>query len=394
MERGMWVYPWDLLDGGIEPVIRRLAGAGINSLSVTTLYHNGRFLLPKRSRRKACLTTPGVAYFTTDQDRYPLGWAPAQDTEAERENLFPRVRAACTERGMQLRAWTVGFHDQPRPGQKIINVFGDEYEYALCPAAPANQAYLHALVEDVTATGLFDVIDLESYGFHGVRHFHHHERDALQLGSLEVYLLSLCFCNSCMDRSQARGIDAEVVRATVEAFLTRRLALDGPGEGPHGLWQLTSFLIHNPQVYAYTRSALATVQDLLRSLRSAMPPDVQLGITSATFWQPTAAAWQEGLDLRPDLWDVVDRLVLLAYFREPKDLHDELHFVLDSTDNHPSQVVMGQSLFPAESPSLPNVLTKLEVAKELGLDKICLYNYGFLNEERMRWLEPICRAWD
>ncbi len=394
MEFGLWIYPWDLLDGGVEPVVGRLADLGVNSLSVTTVYHEGRFLLPKRSVRKTFSTTPGVAYFAPRADSYEAGWVPKEDREAVQAELFPRLRAACTENGLQLRAWTIGLHDHPRPGRKVVNVFGDEYGFALCPSVAENRHYLTCLVRDVASRGWFDVIDLESYGYHGYRHqYLHHERDALSLGSLELYLLSLCFCDSCRAAAAGRGVDVEGARAAAISFLEGRLQHEGPGEGSHGLWQLTSFMVNHPEVYGYTRSAMANVAETLAQVRTALQVGgPALGVTSATFLQPAAAMWQEGLGLEPGLWSLVDRLIVLAYFRDPKDLYDELNYVLDSTGRRPERLVVGQSLFPSESPSLDNALSKVRVARELGIEKLCFYNYGFLPEKRIGWLAAIGRA--
>ena len=88
----------------------------------------------------------------------------------------------------------------------------------------------------------------------------------------------------------------------------------------------------------------------------------------------------------------MDRLVLLAYFRDPKDVYDDVWFVLDSTGHRPERVVLGQSLMPSEAPDLANVLAKVGLARDMGIDKISFYNYGFLTEERVRWLAAISNS--
>ena len=397
-EIGLWVYPWDLLDGGIEPVVARLGGLGVNSLSVTTLYHNGRFLLPKRRRSPSYLAAPGVSYAPLRPDLYEADWMPQPDTEAIDADLFPRLRAAASSCGIQLRAWTIAFHDQPRPGDHVVDALGDVHPFALCPASAENRRYLQALVGDLSSRGWFDAIDLESYAYHGYRHGSHHERDGLLLGNLELFLLSLCFCRACTAAAEDRNVDARSVQASVEQFLRGRMQHDGPGEGTTGLWQLTSYLVNHPDVYAYLRSALANTARVLGDVRDTAAVDAKaaprpiLGITAATFLQPGAAAWQEGLALTPELWTLVDRLVLLAYFRDPKDVYDDVWFVLDSTGHRPERVVLGQSLMPSEAPDLANVLAKVGLARDMGIDKISFYNYGFLTEERVRWLAAISNS--
>ena len=49
-------------------------------------------------------------------------------------------------------------------------------------------------------------------------------------------------------------------------------------------------------------------------------------------------------------------------------------------------------LAAAESPELANVLAKVGLARDMGIDKFSFYNYGFLTEERVRWLAAISKS--
>src|SRR5690242_4105274 len=53
MHCSMWTYPWDVQDIGINEVIAELGATGIDTISLATSYHAGRFLQPRSPRRKA-----------------------------------------------------------------------------------------------------------------------------------------------------------------------------------------------------------------------------------------------------------------------------------------------------------------------------------------------------
>ena len=63
MEYSIWVYPWDLLDAGVEHAVNELSDSGFTTLSVAATYHAGRLLLPHNPKRTVCFLEDGVAYF-------------------------------------------------------------------------------------------------------------------------------------------------------------------------------------------------------------------------------------------------------------------------------------------------------------------------------------------
>ncbi len=60
--RALWIYPWDILDGGIDEIAARAADEwGLTALSLAASYHSAKFLLPKRRTEKVFLS--GFYYF-------------------------------------------------------------------------------------------------------------------------------------------------------------------------------------------------------------------------------------------------------------------------------------------------------------------------------------------
>src|SRR5581483_2784416 len=62
-EIGLFVFPWDLADEGIDRVMSFAAESGITTLYMASVYHAGLFLHPHNPIRKVYLLEDGVAYF-------------------------------------------------------------------------------------------------------------------------------------------------------------------------------------------------------------------------------------------------------------------------------------------------------------------------------------------
>ena len=68
MHLSMWTYPWDIQDQGLETLAADLAGrAGLNTVSMATSYHAGRFLQPRSPQQKAYFPEDGTVYFRPDE---------------------------------------------------------------------------------------------------------------------------------------------------------------------------------------------------------------------------------------------------------------------------------------------------------------------------------------
>ena len=63
MYSALWIYPWDLLDEGIDTVLGRVADAGVDAISVAAAYHHVRALCPHNPKRAVYHGEGGVIYF-------------------------------------------------------------------------------------------------------------------------------------------------------------------------------------------------------------------------------------------------------------------------------------------------------------------------------------------
>ena len=70
MQLSMWTYPWDIQDNGAAAVTGELQAAGLNTVSLATSYHAGRFLQPRSLQRKVYFPEDGTIYFKPTPARW------------------------------------------------------------------------------------------------------------------------------------------------------------------------------------------------------------------------------------------------------------------------------------------------------------------------------------
>ena len=84
---------------------------------------------------------------------------------------------------------------------RAAHLRGDETKLLAMESRPDARAYVRTLVADVTQRYRPDVVELESPSFMGFAHEFHHEKDGVGLLPEDDFLLSLCFCPSCLARA-------------------------------------------------------------------------------------------------------------------------------------------------------------------------------------------------
>ncbi|MGI9253908.1 MAG: hypothetical protein ACR2J8_09185 [Thermomicrobiales bacterium] len=391
--RALWIYPWDILDSGIEETVARASGEwGLNAFSLTPSYHSAKFVLPRRSSEKVFLSGGSAVYFRPDDSLYAK--TSLRPVVTQREHLLDvldRTADAAHRAGMTLRAWTVGLHNskigEVRPDVAERNVFGDVYPWALCPAHPDVREYLVALVRDIATNHAVDAIDLESTGYHGLYHGHHHELIGITWGQVDEFLMGLCFCDHCLRRGAEAGIDGASLRARVAGMLEQRfrdeamLPAKQPGDnGP------ATLMIDWPELYAWVRMRLETVTSLVAEVkeRSLAGTDVTLALTASTFQRGSEFAWLEGMDLAA-LAGPADEIIALAYFQDPLAVAAEIQFQRGLVGDV-ERIVAGMSILAQGTTSAANLVEKVNVARSLGVRKFSFYNFGFVSEARLGWL--------
>ena len=386
MQLSMWTYPWDIQDIGLETVERDLAlRAGLNMVSLATSYHAGRFLQPRSPRRKAYFPEDGTIYFQPTAARWAgLAIRPkVADVISEGGDVLRQLARRRDAGGLGVSCWTVCLHNTRLgmfyPQAVTRNAFGDANYYNLCPSHRDARAYVRALVADISHGYRPDRIELESPCFMGFAHEYHHEKDGVGLTPEDDFLLSLCFCPSCLDRAAKAGVDGEPARKlvrqwiaeTCERAVPKRRFPDFPASG------LDTFLPW-PELHAYLVWRFEPVTSLVAELREVAHPATRVLIIDLK------DGWLGGCDLAA-LGKVCDGAILCAYDMQPGDVASLLEAGRAALG--PEKFLgTGYRLFYPEMASPEVLAAKVKPAMAPGIDGINFYNYGLVPAARLDWV--------
>ncbi|BCH21988.1 hypothetical protein [Mesorhizobium sp. L-8-3] len=386
MQLSMWTYPWDIQDIGYDTVERELRErAGLDTVSVATSYHAGRFLQPRSPRRKAYFPEDGTIYFEPTAARWeglPIQPKVADVIREGGDVLGEFVRRRETT-GMRVSCWTVCLHNTRlgmlHPDAVTRNAFGDPNYYNLCPSNADARTYVRTLVEDVTHTYRPDRIELESPCFMGFAHEYHHEKDGVGLTPEDDFLLSLCFCASCVGRAKAAGVDAEPARRLVRQWIAEscerpvpaRRFPDFPARG------LDTFAPW-PELHAFLLWRFEPVTSLVAEIREVADPSTQVVMIDLK------DGWLGGCDLAA-LGKACDGAILCAYDMHAEAVRDLL--AAGRAALGPEKFLgTGYRLFYPEMSSPEVLASKVQPALEAGIDGINFYNYGLVPAARLDWV--------
>lgn len=213
MERGMFIYPWDIMDYGIDETIRQLKAMNIAYVSVSLLYHDAKMLLPHNPKHHLYINKGGTCFYEYKNENYER-LAPRKDPilDSYKGNFMKDVIDQFHKAGIRVCAWIVLFHNDSLAKEYkdcvITNCYGETSPTNLCPANPEVYAYGLNVVREVSLLGV-DELHLESADYAGFLHGDHHEMQAYEdLLSLEK-LLGICYCPHCIQAAQNEGINAD-----------------------------------------------------------------------------------------------------------------------------------------------------------------------------------------
>ena len=388
MHLSMWTYSWDVQDLSLDRTFADLRDrASLNTISLATSYHAGRFLQPRSPRRKAYFPEDGTIYFEptparwTDRAIQPLGgrawWREGGDVLAD----LVRRRDAGT--GPRVSCWTVCLHNTRlgmlHPEAVTRNAFGDPNYYNLCPSNDEARAYVRTLVADVTARYRPDVIELESPCFMGFAHEYHHEKDGVGLTAEDDFLLSLCFCPSCLARAKAAGVDGEAAQATVRRWIVETCERAVPqARWPDFLAAGLDVFRPFPEVDAYLRWRFEPVTSLIAEIRAEADPATRVYLIDLK------NGWLGGCDAAAAA-AACDGLILCAYDMDPDAVRSLIETGRQAVG--PDKYLgTGFRVFYPEVTGPDELAARSAAAATAGVDGINFYNYGLIPEARLDWV--------
>ncbi len=386
MHLSMWTYPWDIQDQGLETLVADLAGrAGLNTVSMATSYHAGRFLQPRSPQQKAYFPEDGTIYFRPDESLWqgkeiqPL----VAQNLIERGDMLEALTKARATTGLKVSCWTVCLHNTRlgtlHPDHVTRNAFGNANYYNLCPSSPAARDYVVTLVRDITVNYKPDMLELESPNFMGYAHEHHHEKDGVGLNAEDDFLLSLCFCDHCTARAQKAGVPVDAARKTVARFIAEtceravpeKQFADFPEAG------IDAFRAY-PELHAFLAWRTEPVTSLIGAIKAAADPATRVVLIDLK------DAWLGGVDLDA-VGKLCDGAILCCYDMTPEAVGEVIR--TGRAILGPDKFLgLGLRVFYPEVDG-PEILTaRVKNAVEAGVDGVNFYNYGLIPAKRLDWV--------
>ena len=392
MHLSMWTYAWDIQDLGYDATWYDLGQrAGLNCISLATSYHAGRFLQPRSPRRKAYFPEDGTVYFQPTPARWDA--VPIRPQIAEVVRTGGDVLAELIRRrghgALNVSCWTVCLHNTRlgmlHPDAVTRNAFDDPNYYSLCPSHPSARVYATTLVEDVTRTYQPDLVELESASFMGFAHEYHHEKDGVGLMPEDEFLLSLCFCPSCLTRSKNAGVDGTAARRTVRKWIaeTCERATPAPRFANFPAGGLETFRPY-PELYDYLMWRFEPVTSLVAEIRERANP------TTKVVFIDFKNSWLDGCD-PVALGKVADGAILCAYTMTPDEV-TELVAADRKTLGRDKFLAVGLRVFYPEVRSPEDLKARASAAISAGADGINFYNYGLIPAARLDWVKAAVDA--
>jgi hypothetical protein len=381
MYSGLWMYAWDLADEGIDHVMGWAAASGLTALQIAGSYHAGWFIHPHNPRHRAYMTEDGRVYFHPAQGRYA------------NTVLQPRVASVCAKtdwmreagkrldrHGLKLVSWTVCAHNTRlgllHPECTVRNCFGDSYPHALCPANRHVRAYIAALCGDLANNLPLHAVQLESPGYMGLQHGHHHERDLTVLTPAEAALMDLCFCDSCVRAAEGKHVEVARVRAAVRAVLEAAMAA-APGRPDGHPETMAQFAESVPELGPFLAFRQEVEDTLIQEIKAAM--------------QPSSALLYLLGSPNPQVAGSVDVFNSGVYGQKPPQ-------VLRSTQAAKAGLSERHALYMGVRLGLSSVADERELVdivhaiQEGGGDGVMFYNYSESPQTALNWIKPALAA--
>lgn len=379
----MWTYLWDIVDEGYDSPLRLMKENGLTHVSLAAAYHAGRFLLPHNPKRKVYFLEDGTVYFQPTASRYGTV-KPILNSYVKDGHHVASVRKEAERHGLGLNAWVVACHNTPlgtaHPAIACVNAFGDPMPHNLCPSSPDLRHYLKAVARDLADQGI-QRIEVEAMQFQGFAHGFHHEREGIMLSPAYRFLLGLCFCRSCFDRSKGKVDLVPVQRYT-------RKTLEDLFADPPTAPALNSIADLPQDLFA---PFLAWRKDVVVSLAEELQSAVA---ASSTVLRPlvsfdATAREMVGMDV-PRVAAITGGVLMPGYVKDGPALRAPLTAVQEMSNG--KQLIVGFQVGLPESGGRTEFLSRMSAARGLGIEDFNFYNYGFIPLENLAWIAESVRG--
>lgn len=387
--KAIYSYAWDLAETGVGNAVGEFLDLGLDTVTIAGSYHAGKFLRPHGKAGKVYFPEDGTTYFKSDASRYgaikplPNSILGQQDVLAE---LVDDGR-------MAVNVWLVLLHNtalgMKHPDSVVRNAFGDPYYYNLCPSAPEARAYAKGLAKDVTENYPIAGISMEAPGFTPYAHGYHHEFALMRSNPWLENQLGLCFCDHCVARAEAQGIDARRLKAQVAADIAAYLDsdLDIPTDMAEAFWKAD--IVADGDLRRYLDFRCGVVTSLVSEIRAEVRRDANVAVIPSVA-RPTGGAWYEGSDLFA-LGEATG--IIEACFYEPSSarVKADLFDIRRRIDKDVKLRGILRPSFP-DLESKGDFLAAIAALRAGGVDELAFYNYGHLRRPNLQWIGDALRG--
>ncbi|MEE2710001.1 MAG: hypothetical protein VYA69_10435 [Gemmatimonadota bacterium] len=374
----MWSYTWDLTYESTADTIAMLKqDIGLDAISVATAYHTYEMLCAHREAGKFVRASESAVYFQPEMTLYedtPI--KPHVSPTAVDHDPLREIGDACVAHGLGLTSWTVCLHNsllaEKYPEHAQVTPFGDVLPHAPCPASPAVQKYMTALVRDLTSNYPITALELETLNYNGYSQGHYHEKSGLPIGPLESFLFSLCFCDHCQAKAETENIDVGELRASVCDKLNR-FCEDGEASGQ----PIEDHVNSSEGMTAFVKMRADAVESLTRMVKGAVDVPV--------YYLLMGNYYGSGMDYR-EISKIVNRVEILAYSHDTEQVRNSIR----NTCDHgiaPEQIHAGFGAYHPTSPDEATLIATTEAAMEEGVSGFSYYNFGIMPARNLRWVK-------
>jgi hypothetical protein len=387
-----FTLPYTFFRQNPNEVIPELQDSGFTGINLALNYHASRdFILRQGAQLQYLLD--GFHYYKPNAENYgENSLSPASSDHLLNNEMLDSVIDTASARNFDVNAWAVFLHNsaigKKNPEAAVTNVYGNNFLSELCPSNPQVRGYVLGLTSDLCTRGIKSLA-IESLHFHGARHGEHHERFFLEMSTTTEFLLSLCFCQSCINQFTQTAGDALALKAKVIVALKPFMDDKDPWLGIHLTKDLLAQIL-GPEILRYLRSREESVSSLYRDVSAIAHAK---GVTTRFVDQaplidgddpnPLQLSWMVGID-NDEVRRHVDIYEPLIYRERPEKVEEiAVHY----------KKLVGGEIVSILRPTYPDngseesLVKKVHALKNIGISEIDFYLLDTMRPRDLKWIK-------
>ncbi len=280
MKTFLTLDPWDLMAPAAGSLLDRYAGElGATGVSVWLGLPATMRLRPPNYEPRVMQTRGGLFFHPGEAGFDATRLKPIVSGQVSRRDGLAQAAAACHDRGLLLRANVslskLGRVAHRHPEMACRNVFGATTREGVCLVNPDVQAFYAALLGELSERDTFDAITLADGFFSWTESFEAPGLTSVPIGPVGGMLLSICFCESCMQRAGDAGVDVLAARRSVAVRLDASFARSIPAD-----LTLSAWLADDVPLQAYVTWRGQALSALWSRLAGACRCDLVMDVSS------------------------------------------------------------------------------------------------------------------